>query len=133
MLTWPVLSSISAWRNEARYPAGECSASPSLIGGKTKACPGRSTPPFPCNHTRAVFPAAHRRLKPFGIGILLDKLASRRSMTCDLRQDEWRFHICSKRHGRYGRLATPIKTERSQRLTRRGPPSDCRNIAVERH
>jgi hypothetical protein len=30
-------------------------------------CPGVSAPPFLCSHTRAVFPAAQRKSKPFGM------------------------------------------------------------------
>jgi hypothetical protein len=37
----------------------------------TAACPGFSAPPFPCSHTRAVFPAAHCKLNPFGMFELL--------------------------------------------------------------
>jgi hypothetical protein len=41
--------------------------------------PGRgfSPPPFPCSHTRAVFPAAHCRLNPFGMVRLLLSCAPR--------------------------------------------------------
>ena len=54
--------------------------------------------PFAATTNRAVFPAAHRRLKPFGIAILLDNW----QLEDDQRQEEWCCHICSNRHGRYG-------------------------------
>jgi bifunctional non-homologous end joining protein LigD len=55
---------MSAVRSGARYPAGASSCSPFFPGSSTNACPGFSPPPFPCCHTRAVFPAAHRKLNP---------------------------------------------------------------------
>jgi len=38
-------------------------------------------------------------LKPFGIGILLDNSRFAR-LADDLAHEEWRFHICPKRHAR---------------------------------
>ena len=67
MFTWPVFSSMSACRSVALYATGESRVSPSLTGRSTTACPGVSAPPRPCCHTRAVFPAAHLRLNPFGM------------------------------------------------------------------